>query len=276
MTYQISYQMMRDKLGKPAETREVTVHATPEEIETLDREGYLVRDGLLAGKWLADLCAVIDRLADAEWAAIRPPGEQLKPRTWGAILRHLVDKDEIFHELIRHPPLLSVARAMMGPLVRVRGTHARITFAGEEPQDIPWHQHLRVITDPKPPWFAVPHAMDCLIYLDELTDETGTLAIIPGSHRRDTEPPGQHYDSLPDEVQLRVSAGSVVFIHANLWHRALPTLSGKRRMMILSYTPTWLRESPHGGPPPPGGLTGKLIAEGDTELLELLGVKGFT
>ena len=274
----ITYNVMREHLGDAPIVREVDVDATPEELESLDRDGYLVRERVIEGEWLESLRSAIDRMAEAEWPEIRPYSEDNLPeRTWGAILRHLLDKDATFHELIAWPPALSVARAMMGPLVRVRGMHARITFAGEEPQDIPWHQHLRVVSEPLPRWFSQPHAIDCLIYLDELSDETGALSVIPGSHRwLDREPPRLRYESLPDEQKLRIPAGSMVIIHANLWHRALSTLQGKRRMIILSYTPCWLRESPHGGPPPKDGLTRDLAVEGDREIRELLGLVGFT
>ena len=274
----ITYNVMRDRLGDASRVREVEVHATPEELDSLDEDGFLVRERAVEGDWLDELRSAIDKLADAEWPRIRPYNDDNLPeRSWGAILRHLLDKDATFHRLIAWPPALSVARAMMGPLIRVRGTHARITFAGQEPQDIPWHQHLRVVPKPLPRWFSQPHAIDCLIYLDELNDETGPLSVIPGSHRwLDHEAPRQHYASLPDEKVLRMPAGSMVIIHANLWHRALPTLQGRRRMIILSYTPSWLRESPHGGPAPEDGLTRDLIADGDREMRELLGHEGFT
>ena len=66
----------------------------------------------------------------------------------------------------------------------------------------------------------------------------------------------------------------MVIIHSNLWHRALATQAGRRRMLILAYTPCWLRESPHGGPPPDNGLTRRLAVEGDAEIRELLGLEG--
>lgn len=277
--HRITYNISRERLAREvSRTRDVDVHATPEELDALDRDGFLVRENAIEGDWLQALRDAVDKLLDAEWPEIRPYSEDNLPeRTWGAILRHLLDKDVVFHELVTWPPALSVARAMMGPLVRVRGMHARTSFAGQEPQDIPWHQHLRVVPDPLPPWFSQPHAMDCLIYLDELSDETGSLSVVPGSHRwLDREPPFQHYEPLPGEKEFFLPAGSVVMIHANLWHRALPTVKGRRRMIILSYTPCWLRESAAGGPPPPDGLTRDLIAEGDREMRELLGAEGFT
>ena len=63
-----------------------------------------------------------------------------------------------------------------------------------------------------------------------------------------------------------------VLIHGNLWHRGLPTLNAKRRMLILSYTPTWLRKSPHGGAQPEDGLTHAFLEDADMEERMLLGM----
>ena len=46
----------------------------------------------------------------------------------------------------------------------------------------PWHQHLKVISNPLPPWFSQPHRIDCLIHLDGLNEETGAVAVVPESH----------------------------------------------------------------------------------------------
>ena len=167
-----------------------------------------------------------------------------------------------------------MARPRLGANVEGRWS-ARVSFAGAEPQDTPWHQHLRVVPDPVPPWFSRPHAIDCLIYLDDLNDSTGALAVVPGSHHwLDREPPPLRYEPIPAEQTLRLPAGGMVIIHSNLWHRALATRVGKRRMLILAYTPCWLRESPHGGPSPADGLTRDLLADGDAEIRELLGLEG--
>ncbi len=283
-THNVSYRVLRAHMGGEPLRREVAVCATPEELLGFGREGFLVREAAIDEDRLETLRDALDRLTKKEWPADRPaPGSETAigrqseepARSWGVILRHLLDKDAAFHHLLDWPPALSVARAMMGPLVRLRGLSARISYAGAEPQDTPWHQHLRVVPDPLPPWFSRPHAIDCLIYLDELNDLTGALSLVPGSHNwLDREPPPLCYEPEPGEQTLRLPAGSMVIIHANLWHRALATREGQRRLLILSYTPCWLRESPHGGPPPPDGLTRNLVADGDEETRELLGLTG--
>ena len=136
---------------------------------------------------------------------------------------------------------------------------------------------MRVISKPLPPWFSQPHAIDALIYLDDLDDDTGPVCVVPGSHAwLDRHPDHQVFESIEDEKILRVPAGSGVMIHGNLWHRAMPTLNKKRRMLILGYTPTWLRKSPHGGPSPTDGLTQDLLQNCDEESKELLGIGGYS
>ena len=128
--------------GEPLQ-RDVAVCAFPDELEALGRDGFLIRESAIDGDWLESLRGALDRLTEKEWPAHRPPPDadpdELPTRSWGIILRHLLDKDAAFHDLLAWPPALSVARAMMGPLVRLRGLSARVSFAGAEPQDTPWH-----------------------------------------------------------------------------------------------------------------------------------------
>ena len=254
---------------------EVDVHAGAEELEAFARSGYLVREGLFEGEALRRLRDALDRLEERERE--KRDRATAGKQSWGFIPRHLMDKDEVFLELLKFRPLLSIAQAMMGPLVRLRGLSARISYPGHEhPHQTPWHQHLRVISSPRPPWFSQPHCIDCLIYLDDLNDDTGAVAVVPESHTWLDRASPRTYEPVDGELELRVRAGGGVLIHGNLWHRALPTLKAKRRMLILSYTPSWLRASPHSGPQPEDGLTRRFLEEADFEARMLLGVGGYT
>ena len=133
-----------------------------------------------------------------------------------------------------------------------------------------------MISNPLPPWFSRPHCIDCLIYLDDLNQDTGEISVVPESHNwLDQASPGT-YEPIEDEVVISIKAGGVVLIHGNLWHRALPTLHAKRRMLILSYTPTWLRKSRAAGPQPRDGLTKVFLEDADFEEQMLLGVGGYS
>ena len=275
--HKLQYEMLNDH-NPNAETGrhwDVEVHASPQELQTLAETGYLIREGLFQGQALEKLRDALDRLEEREWE--KRDNAIAGKKGWGFIPRHLMDKDETFLELLKFQPTLSIARAMMGPLVRLRGLSARISYPGDDrEQQTPWHQHLRVVSNPLPPWFSRPHCIDCLIYLDDLNEDTGAVAVVPGSHDWLDRATPNSYESVEGEVELRVKAGGGVLIHGNLWHRGLPTLNAKRRMLILSYTPTWLRKSPHGGAQPDDGLTHAFLEEADMEERMLLGVGGYS
>lgn len=262
--------------GETGQHWDVEVHATLEELQAFAERSYLIREALFQGEALQKLRDALDRLEEREWE--KRDSAIASKRGWGFIPRHLMDKDEAFLELLKFQPVLSIVRAMMGPLVRLRGLSARITYPGDERQhQTPWHQHMRVVSNPIPPWFSRPHCIDCLIYLDDLNEDTGAVVVVvPGSHDWLDKATPNIYEPIDGEVELQVEAGGAVLIHGNLWHRALPTLRSKRRMLILGYTPTWLRRSPHGGDPPEDGLTQAFLKEADMEERMLLGIGGYS
>ena len=129
---------------------EVAVHASTEELQTFAETGYLIREGLFQGEALERLRDALDHLETQEAEA--RDKEIAGKGSWGFIPRNLMDKDKVFLDLLKFQPTLSIARAMMGPLVRLRGLSARIGYPGDDLQhQTPWHQHMRVISDPLPP-----------------------------------------------------------------------------------------------------------------------------
>src|SRR5205823_11954083 len=117
---------------------------------------------------------------------------------------------------LKFPPTLSVARAVLGPQVQVRGLSARISYPDEPNQETHWHFHQRLIPDPVPPFFVRPQSLDALIYLDDADDANGPLCVVPGSHLRIHEDlSAEGYDEKPGQVTLRVPAGSRVLAHGS-------------------------------------------------------------
>ncbi|MBI1928294.1 phytanoyl-CoA dioxygenase family protein [Candidatus Poribacteria bacterium] len=272
--YTLTYRILNHDLKDPE--RKVDVHATPEEIRQLVDEGYLVRERLFSGEQLERLRAALDVVEAGEIDNHQDVGRSR--RFGGLFLRHLMDKHPTFLDLLKFQPTLSVARAVLGPLVQIRGLSARISYPGEPNQETHWHFHQRVISDPLPPFFVQPHAIDCLVYLDDINDATGPICFVPGSHRWLLEALStEDYADKPGQIIMRVPAGSCVIIHSNLWHRALPTHPDgtKRRLLILSYTPTWMKQAPYGVKPA-NALTVALLKDADAETRELLGVGGYT
>jgi ectoine hydroxylase-related dioxygenase (phytanoyl-CoA dioxygenase family) len=267
MSYTVTYRINNHDLADPV--RKVQVEASPEQIQHLADEGYLVRERLITGDFLEELRAAVDELVEAA-GGVKAVHHG---RFGGLFIRNLMDKHPTFLKLLHYQPLLSVARAALGPQVQVHGTVIRVTYPGQPNQETHWHFHQRVMPQPVPPLFARSRVIDNLIYLDDLDDATGPFCVVPRTHLRvHDEVAAGDYSDKPGQVILRVPAGSCVTADAGLWHRGMPTRpDGKvRRLIIWGYSPTWMKQVDVPG----GGLTDAVLQSADLETRELLGRAG--
>lgn len=251
--------------------RTIDVYAAPDEVAQLAEDGFLVRERLFSREQTTTLRSALDEVAERELDA--GAGVSTGRRFGGLFLRHLMDKHPVFLELFRWQTGLSLARAVLGPQVQVRPMTGRISYPDQPNQETEWHLHQRVVPDPMPPFFTRPHVIDTLIYLDDADDANGPLLVVPGTHQRiHDELSHDTYGDLPGQITLRPPAGSCIFIHGALWHRALPTTpqGTVRRLLILPYAAAWLK-LPTYGVRPESGLMRQLYEEADHETLELLG-----
>ena len=244
--------------------------ATKAEIQRFVDEGYLPCRGLLDPRVAATMAEAVLSIATAE--AGQPGSEQVPGKT--IYIRALLDKDPVFHRLLRFEPALSMARTLLGPQVWV-DLEARMNYAGQAGVAVPWHGHVPVIPDPLPPLFCYPHQVQFLIYLDRVTEREGALCLLPGSHTRpDIRIP--FGDTAPKEgqVELLFEPGDAVLIHANMWHQTIPSRddAGPRRLLLLGYVPSWVRSDGfQPGVRPQRPLSRDLAAGADEETRELLG-----
>ena len=269
----IDYRIRNHDLKDPS--RPVEVLASPEEIRQLAEQGFLAREGMLAPDHVARLRAALDEVAERELAG--PARVSRSQRFGGLFLRHLMDKHQAFLDMLKFPPVLSVIRAVLGPQVALRGFSARISYPDEPNQETHWHFHQRVVPDPLPPFYSRPQSIEALLYLDDANDASGPLSAVPGSHQWiERDLPAEQYGDLPGQVTLRPRAGTCVFVHGSLWHRAhANTPQGHvRRLLIVGYGPAWMKPSIYGEKPQ-DGLTARLLADADAETKELLGVAGW-
>jgi ectoine hydroxylase-related dioxygenase (phytanoyl-CoA dioxygenase family) len=245
-----------------------------EALNTLVQEGYYAQHGLIQEPLLSRLRDALDAVALQEREQ-GTGGVSHSERFGGQFIRHLYDKHEAFHELLTFAPILDFVRSALGPAVRAR-LSARITVPSDANQQTEWHVHTAPPPDPMPPFYAFPHSLDVLVYLDGANKASGLLQVLPQSHRDfRVAIQAADFSDQPGQVEIELPPGAGVFIHNHLWHRAtLTTPQGHvRRLLALTYYPSWSRGSLVDGPPPPNGKTQRLIETGDREILELLGLK---
>ena len=255
--------------------RTIEVQATEAELQQLEEEGYIVRERVVQGAMLDTLRRAADEL-EAEILQKERPGEG--KGFGGLFIRNILDKHPLFLEsLFQFAPCLSVARALLGPQVQIHASVLRVAYPEKANQDVEWHFHQRVVPDPEPAWFHRPVAVDNLLYLDDLTMDSGPLVVLPRTHLTNANLPSGDFSDKPGQVVVTCPAGSVITSHSSLWHKALaPTpQGGKRRLLILGYSPVWQKQIDTLSAGRGLGLTDTLLPNADEETRELLGLSGY-
>jgi ectoine hydroxylase-related dioxygenase (phytanoyl-CoA dioxygenase family) len=269
MTHTIKYRVLDPRVGNP--TRDIQVDCSAQEIGDLVRDGYIVREGWFSEQELLAMRVALDRIFVNEEDV---PDERVDRYGGWRYFRHLMDKDPAFLNLLWFAPPRTISQAVLGPQVRFDQVDAKYGVPGVASQYVPWHFHHRVIPDPIPPFFSYPHAIHCLLYLDAIDASNGPLCVLPGSHRKvnDTYVQDQNAD-LEGQVILSLPAGACVMMHANLWHRVLPSRSDTdyRRVILFGYLPIWVTGAEKGGIKPNHSVTDELRISGDDATRALLG-----
>ena len=131
-----------------------------------DRDFFL-ENGCLHVRKVLDGSHLVRLQGDFEriWALEQPPVKQHK------LLRH-----QTFIDLIEHPPILDLHRSIFGNQVELlqfdllrQGPHST---APEQA----WHRDFSFPGER-------PLAVNTILYLDDMSEETGPTRIVPGSHR---------------------------------------------------------------------------------------------
>lgn len=143
-----------------------------------------------------------------------------------------------FDALIRHPKLLAVARALLGPDLLVWSGALFIKEANTTSY-VSWHQDLT--------YWALDDVKEVTAWvaLSPATVASGCMRFVPGSHTRQIVPHSDTFaeDNLltrgqeiavdvaeSDAVDITLNTGQASFHHGHLFHSSGPNTTGDRRI----------------------------------------------
>jgi ectoine hydroxylase-related dioxygenase (phytanoyl-CoA dioxygenase family) len=138
-------------------------------------------------------------------------------------------QDERFLGVLTRPRLVELLRKIVGDDLQLLSYDAPETPAGAG-SERGWHIELHGFSS------DTLLAVNVGVYLQDVTDEIGPLYIIPGSHHWRREPsPEESSVPHPEEVKVRVPAGTCIIIDGCLWHSASHNRSTEVRRALFAY-----------------------------------------
>jgi ectoine hydroxylase len=215
----------------------------------LERDGYLVLEGVLHRELLDRLLDGVDRVYDEERAAGGLAAD-------GSL--HLLDflhRDPAFLELLDLRGPLAAVAGLLGWNIYAYHCHLDVhpPACGMASPRWLWHQdggrqNLEIETEPTRPRLS---AKVGYFLTDVTTADRGNLAVIPGSHVRNTLPrperPELGLAEPAGAIPVRAPAGSAVVFDRRLWHaRGTNTSAVTRKALFVGYTYRWIRPREDG------------------------------
>jgi ectoine hydroxylase-related dioxygenase (phytanoyl-CoA dioxygenase family) len=216
---------------------------TKQEIETLDREGYLFLGSLLTktqvqqvNDRITELMQLEGENAGAELMAskyIRHPKEEGADR-----LADLVNKGSVFDIFYTHPRVLAGVEAVLGSQHKLSSLNYRAAKPGKGLQKlhVDWRNSVAQ---------GAYKVCNTIWLLDDFTEHNGATRIVPRTHKLSVLPDEAMADPMlkhPDEIRIIASAGSVYIFNSHVWHGGTNNETANDRRSIHSYFCT--REQP--------------------------------
>lgn len=270
------------------------------DLAAFEANGFLLVEGVYDAAFVAEMRRAMDALRETDFGASEESGNSPDAAVNGQYLADAVTRDPVLARLLDSEELVDSVRSLLGPAIALRASCGRVTFPGKALTEAKWHVDYRLDVTPPPPLPTRTPAVSCIVYLDDVDEANGPIAVVPGSHqsaqpveiggfgdnygglmldRMGLSPgPGAEAADLPGAVVLKPRAGSILFFPTSLWHRVpLHQPSGAmRRALVLQFAEASVRRAFVAlQPPRAGSLEEQLLAEaataGNAARLELLG-----
>ncbi|HEX3683203.1 MAG TPA: phytanoyl-CoA dioxygenase family protein [Bryobacteraceae bacterium] len=224
-----------------------------ERIRLLKTEGWYVMESLLVADSLGrvrDAVLEQEALQSLEWASVREQWHAagyVVPDLRTGRAQRVIEKIPEHCAFLADPRMLEVVEGVFGPPVRVSSVGGIVTRSGNRRghwhADWPFNQKLASYV-PAPYEDAILH-LSAIIMLTDFSSENGATLIVPGTHRRSSNPTGDiGVDPLapyPNERSATGPAGSVLVYDSRLWHAAAPNTTDTPRVALtVRYAPWWL------------------------------------
>jgi ectoine hydroxylase-related dioxygenase (phytanoyl-CoA dioxygenase family) len=201
-------------------------------LAALDRDGYVVLEGVIEADLVGALLEVIDRVmidADIPFGTNAFLGFRTRR------IFNLLARDPLFARVPVHPAVLPVVEQVLDAQCLLSSLTAIEMQPGQDAQ--PLHADDGSIALPR------PHPTVVCVALWALTDfdrANGATRLVPGSHRRERRPAKGEQE---EHVEAEMPAGSVLLYDGSLWHGGGTNATDDRRVgIVVNHCAGFLRQ----------------------------------
>jgi len=206
---------------------------TPSEKRQLDTNGYLVIEKLMGESLLDRVRRRVEELFEQEGERA---GSEFKQEPHSRRLANLVDKGEVFEQVIETPRILECMEHVLGPRFKLSSLNVR-SADPDNHWSQPLHADSGAVADEQGYWVC-----NSVWMLDDFTEQNGAIRMVPGSHRWGMAPDRaltDLYAPHPREILLTGCAGTVVVMNAHMWHGGTANRTAVHRRAMHVYYTRW-------------------------------------
>jgi ectoine hydroxylase-related dioxygenase (phytanoyl-CoA dioxygenase family) len=225
---------------------------TETERTQFERDGFLVKKGLISREWIAQISTEIDALHE-RMAQQAPQGvgvswehlQEGRPRR----IRQLMNSEVVsptLNKTVRCDHVLDIIESLMGPKISL--FHSKLLMkAAQDGTVTPWHQDYAY-------WKRGenrPVQINCMLAIDAATRENGCIQFAPGTQKQGLLTHEQrknmsfgvflpgYFNERPDAVAVEMEPGDCVFFGPLVIHGSDGNRSQRdRRANTVAYTVT--------------------------------------
>jgi len=201
--------------------------------QDLEQAGFVKLPGFMSAAQLEEARA---RVAAIEAEEGDNAGAEFRKEANAHRLANLVDKADIFRELIVLPEVLELVGEVLRPKFKLSSFNSRSADPHSNSLQ-PLHCDMGAIPDEGGYWVC-----NTVWMLDDFTRENGALRCVPGSHHWNELPQDvleDPYGSHPQEILVTGRAGDVVVMNAHMWHGGTANRTDYPRRALHAFYCRW-------------------------------------
>ena len=204
------------------------------EKKNLDAKGFIILENYLSTDLTKKILNNIEDIFEEEGpaAGIQKQNNSVNLDRYGQEegvrrLCDLVNKGEIFKKIYLDKKLLSAVAYVLKRDFKLSSLNARDVLKGKGYQSL--HADWKLDYD------GNFHVFNSIWILDDFSEKNGSTRIVPSTHLRN--PPNNLVPDYvhPEEQNIVVPKGSVIFMNAHLWHGGQENQTGQHRRAIHAY-----------------------------------------